>query len=301
MSAREGETDEGRQGLATAMHRPLGAGVFDWNLTALGARSEWPPALVAASDIVLTMNAPAFILWGTDLRLVYNDAATPLIDQSLYPTHRGVTLDALDPQIERPLSELADRVRETASAATLTFERDIVDVTGMAPRQFAATATPIGDGNVPVAGILVTLLSEPATTARSPVASLRLVDQVRQLANGLPQMVAFIDTQMRYTFRNDAHRRGVARPDDQVIGKTIAEVLGKRAFADMREHAEAALAGRQVSFATAIPQTDGRMRHIESEYVPHRGEDGSVTGFFAVAAASARGSSSTARSNTRSS
>jgi PAS domain S-box-containing protein len=282
VSAREGETDEGRQGLATAIHRPLGAGVFDWNLTALGARSEWPPALVTASDIVLAMNAPAFILWGTDLRLVYNDAATPLIDQSLYPTHRGVTLDALDPQIERPLSELAERVRATASAATLTFERDIVDVTGMVARQFAATATPIGDGNVPVAGILVTLLAEAATTARSPVASLRLVDQVRQLANGLPQMVAFIDTQMRYTFRNDAHRRGVARPDDQVIGKTIAEVLGKRAFADMREHAEAALAGRQVSFATTIPQTDGRVRHIESEYVPHRGEDGSVTGFFAV-------------------
>jgi PAS domain S-box-containing protein len=98
----------------------------------------------------------------------------------------------------------------------------------------------------------------------------------------LPQMVAFIDPQMRYTFRNDAHRRGVARPDEQVIGRTIAEVLGRRAFADMQQHVEAALAGRQVSFPTAIPQPDGRVRHIESEYVPYRGEDGGVAGFFAV-------------------
>lgn len=110
-----------------------------------------------------------------------------------------------------------------------------------------------------------------------------LVDQVRQLANGLPQMVAFIDARLRYTFRNDAHRRGVALPDDKVIGKTIQEVLGKRAFADMQDRVEEALAGRQVSFATAIRQPEGRFRYIESEYVPYRDAEGNVTGFFAVA------------------
>lgn len=282
MSAREGETEERRRDLAEALHRPLGAGTFDWDLTALGARSKWSSALVSSCDIVLALSPPALILWGPDLRLVYNDAATALIDQSLYPTHRGVTLDALDPQIERPLRELAETVRRTASPARLSFERDVVELTGMISRQFAATAAPIGDGSVPVAGILVTLLADSVPARHPPAASLRLVDQVRQLANGLPQMVAFIDTQMRYTFRNDAHRRGVARPDGQVIGRTIAEVLGRRAFSYMRPHAEAALAGRQVSFPTAIPQPDGRVRHIESEYVPHRGDDGSITGFFAV-------------------
>ncbi len=282
MSARDGESDKRQRGSAKAIDRPLGAGIFDWNLTALGARSQWPPALVAACDVVVALTTPALVLWEPDMRLVYNDAATPIVDQSLYPTHRGVTLDALDPQIEQPLRELAEDARRTGSPARTAFERDIVGLTGLASRRYEATATPIGDGGSPVAGILMTFFEEAAPKTRSPAYGLRLVDQVRQLANGLPQMVAFVDTQMRYTFRNDAHRRGVARPDEEVIGRTIQEVLGKRAFAGMSEYAEAALAGRQVSFATAIPQADGRFRHIESEYVPHRGEDGSITGFFAV-------------------
>ncbi|MBB0243315.1 GAF domain-containing protein, partial [Streptomyces alkaliphilus] len=52
---------------------------FPWATTSLGDPSGWPAALRAACDICLASRFPIIVLWGDDLRFVYNDAYVPLL------------------------------------------------------------------------------------------------------------------------------------------------------------------------------------------------------------------------------
>ncbi|WP_461110150.1 SpoIIE family protein phosphatase [Streptomyces calidiresistens] len=52
---------------------------FPWEKTSLGDPSTWPSALRAACDICLASRFPIIVLWGEDLRFVYNDAYVPLL------------------------------------------------------------------------------------------------------------------------------------------------------------------------------------------------------------------------------
>ncbi|MCO6385479.1 PAS domain S-box protein [Aliihoeflea sp. 40Bstr573] len=258
---------------------PLGVGAFDWDLTGLGPRSGWHAPLRAAADIVLAMDGPAILVWGDDDRLVYNDAATPVVDRTLRPMRRGLPLRDLDAELRQPLFTLAAEVRADGKSSKASFQRQVLDLTGSVDRRVDVTASPVGDG----VGVLFTLKVETSESGRSPVSSLRLIDQIRQLADGLPQMVAFIDSDLRYTFRNEAHRLWVDLPDEQVIGRRQSEVLGVEAYEALRPYAESALAGQSAHFETLLAHPSGTQRYIEADYVPHRREDGIIAGFFVVA------------------
>ncbi len=47
---------------------------FDWAATSLGAPNDWPQSLRSALSICLNSNYPTAIYWGSELRLLYNDA-----------------------------------------------------------------------------------------------------------------------------------------------------------------------------------------------------------------------------------
>lgn len=52
---------------------------FDWSASALGPVSDWPQALRIAVSICLNSRFPLLIWWGSDLRMLYNDAQRQLI------------------------------------------------------------------------------------------------------------------------------------------------------------------------------------------------------------------------------
>ena len=50
----------------------------DWAATPLGAPSSWPEALRSALSLCLNSSFPTAIYWGPELRLLYNDAWSPI-------------------------------------------------------------------------------------------------------------------------------------------------------------------------------------------------------------------------------
>jgi PAS domain S-box-containing protein len=62
----------------------------------------------------------------------------------------------------------------------------------------------------------------------------------------------------------------------------MREAVGEAAYAVLREHAEAALAGRPRHFEARVPYHGAGLRDVLVHYVPHRDPDGSVPGFFAL-------------------
>lgn len=106
--------------------------------------------------------------------------------------------------------------------------------------------------------------------------------QLRVITDAMPALISLIDSDYRYRFANHAYYDWFGRSPEEVIGRTMAEVLGDAAFDKLRPHADAALAGRTEVFETETPYGVGGTRFIHATYLPNLGGDGQVLGMFVL-------------------
>ncbi|MEM1033241.1 MAG: chemotaxis protein CheB [Myxococcota bacterium] len=103
--------------------------------------------------------------------------------------------------------------------------------------------------------------------------------RLRRLTNALPTLIAFVDREERYQFVNA--RYGDVFGFDPT-GKTLAERLGAERYAEVQPYAAEALAGTQVEFEISLAVRDAERRWLVT-YVPYRGDDDVVEGFYSTA------------------
>ena len=107
-------------------------------------------------------------------------------------------------------------------------------------------------------------------------------EQLRLITDTAPVFIMHSDTELRYRFVNKAYAERFGLMPEQVIGKRIPEVVGEEAYASVRHHVEATLAGSRVEYEVNIPyQTIGR-RYIHVINVPNLDARGKVVGFTGV-------------------
>ncbi|HEV7255271.1 MAG TPA: PAS domain-containing protein [Mesorhizobium sp.] len=107
-------------------------------------------------------------------------------------------------------------------------------------------------------------------------------EELRLLADSLPVLVSFIDRDTRYRFVNATYERWFERPRDEVLGKSVRELLGEAAYALHRPRIDAALRGEEQRFEAFTPKPDGARRETEVAYVPRRDSQGEVDGFYVL-------------------
>ena len=102
------------------------------------------------------------------------------------------------------------------------------------------------------------------------------------LLDALPICISYVDTQFRYQFMNAAYLNWfqLERPD--VVGKTIADIIGQEAFSLLRPHIENALTGQAVSYEALIPFAKCGKKHVFAELVPVFSTSGNVCGYYAM-------------------
>ncbi|WP_210528717.1 PAS domain S-box protein [Rubellimicrobium arenae] len=120
-------------------------GAVDWGSTPLGPRAAWPPPLTQAVGLMLVMRQPAFVGWGPEVALVYNDDFASLLG----PRHPEA--------LGRPLAEvwpalaLAGRSALRGAPQALSDQplgRDWAD-----PVALTGSLSPLRDGTDRVAGL----------------------------------------------------------------------------------------------------------------------------------------------------
>ena len=72
-------------------------------------------------------------------------------------------------------------------------------------------------------------------------------------------------------------------PEQEVVGKTWAEVIGDDQFAQVKDYAEMALAGKSVSYARVADFPSRKRVPIRSSMFPNFAADGSVAGLVTIA------------------
>ncbi|MCB0165200.1 MAG: PAS domain S-box protein, partial [Anaerolineae bacterium] len=105
--------------------------------------------------------------------------------------------------------------------------------------------------------------------------------ELRLIMDTVPGLMAHIDRDQRYQFVNAAYERWYNLSHQQIIGRSIREIIGSEAYEQLRPGIEAALAGEQVSFETTITYAEGD-KTVLSTYVPHLDIDGQPSGFYAL-------------------
>jgi PAS domain S-box-containing protein len=106
--------------------------------------------------------------------------------------------------------------------------------------------------------------------------------RIRLFANAMPTMMCFIDDAEHYQFVNRAYRTSFGRNGKRILGRDLRAVLGETEYGLRKPYIDRALKGSTVVFDLQLPSADGEPRFGLATYVPHRGPQGKVVGFFVL-------------------
>jgi len=104
----------------------------------------------------------------------------------------------------------------------------------------------------------------------------------RTIVNALPQFIAYNDADLIYRFVNQTYQEKFDVEPEEVLGKSLPEVIGEEAFEEARPHVERALQGEQVRYHECFDYAIGGTRDIDGILVPDIAADGEVRGYYAV-------------------
>jgi PAS domain S-box-containing protein len=187
---------------------------------------------------------------------------------------RGV-LDVLLPQVARGLSPGATTARLTG--ACWTGEIMVEDRYGrLLP--LLMTSTPIRNddgtwlGTISVATDL-SVQKQVEVSLRSANQRLRIYERAIESS---PDLIYVVDPDYVYQMVNPAHAHAHGRPVQQIVGRTLCELLGPQAFQGALPHLRRCFAGEQVRFESAFDYPALGRRDLDVGYYPLQDEDGKV-------------------------
>jgi PAS domain S-box-containing protein len=102
------------------------------------------------------------------------------------------------------------------------------------------------------------------------------------IADSLPVMIAYLDSDERYMFLNRTLADWLERPRKAILGRTMAEVLGEEAFQYRRPMLEAALGGQQQWFIADFNHPSRGRLTVQTQYVPHCNSKGETIGLIVL-------------------
>ncbi|WP_343632443.1 diguanylate cyclase [Roseateles sp.] len=106
--------------------------------------------------------------------------------------------------------------------------------------------------------------------------------RLRTIADNLPVLISYIDADQRLRFLNATFRSWMGMEPDQVLGRTLEEVVGPVLYAPRLQFLKGALAGVRQRFETRS-ESNGINRDLLTEYVPDIRPDGTVAGVYTLA------------------
>jgi two-component system CheB/CheR fusion protein len=97
-----------------------------------------------------------------------------------------------------------------------------------------------------------------------------------------PVFIAFVGTDRTYKFVNKAYAERFGLRQQDIVGRTILDVLGEEVYANIEPYVEAALRGERGEFEVELPYRGIGAHYVWVTYEPEFDEVRRVTGFVAT-------------------
>jgi diguanylate cyclase (GGDEF)-like protein/PAS domain S-box-containing protein len=107
-------------------------------------------------------------------------------------------------------------------------------------------------------------------------------EQLRLFTDNIPEPVVYIDMDGKYTFVNDAFLHMVGVPREEVLGRTVEEVLGPEVAKLQQPYVDRAAKGESVTYEREHLDMQGRERWLRNSIVPDTNFDLSIKGYYIV-------------------
>jgi PAS domain S-box-containing protein len=143
------------------------------------------------------------------------------------------------------------------------------------------TVTALRDGSGALLGFLG--VAQDLTASKAVESALRESEaHLRIITDSTEAWLARINMQERYLFANRAFTQRAGMRRRSVIGRTVREVVGERAYGVLAPELTRALAGERVLFEGFVPYYAMGERYVRIEYIPERDPQGRVCGVVGV-------------------
>ncbi|MFG0330337.1 MAG: PAS domain S-box protein [Phycisphaerales bacterium] len=107
-------------------------------------------------------------------------------------------------------------------------------------------------------------------------------DQIRQVADALPALVAYLDADERYQYNNRLYEEWFGRSRESLHGLHVSALLPPEVYAIVQPRLRQALAGEPQQFDIPFRDRAGVDRQLNVSYVPRHDREGKVIGVFAL-------------------
>lgn len=105
--------------------------------------------------------------------------------------------------------------------------------------------------------------------------------RLRLITDNLPVLIAYVDRDHRFRFGNATFERWFGVTPEQLVGMSIAQLMGEDAARQGAASLEGAFAGHATTCQMRL-QIQGAARVLEGVYIPDLQSDGSVAGVYAL-------------------
>ncbi len=106
-------------------------------------------------------------------------------------------------------------------------------------------------------------------------------ERIRAITDAVPVLIAYVDRDLRYGFVNESYSGTFGKPREEILGKTVPEMLGPEAFRIIKPNIDRVFAGHPASGRVPLSVPGKGPREFRTQYTPHFGEGGEVLGFYA--------------------
>ncbi|BEU95669.1 PAS domain S-box protein [Acidovorax sp. DW039] len=236
------------------------------------ARRMLSDIIESTSDFVVQASAEGDITY-------LNPAVRRLLGLAPEVPAAQVSLSALfSPEVQKLHTDVV--VPEVVRSGVWTGEIHVLDAQG---RQVPVSHMVIGHRDRQ--GRLEHLSAVMRDISQAEQARLELLRQtgtLRSITEAVPALVAVVGADQRFRFINSAFERWHGHPRDEMLGHTLAQVLGDHAYQRSLPMVQRVLAGETVTF-----EEDDPLRSppgcLSVHYLPLRTPSGEVDGFVAMA------------------
>lgn len=110
----------------------------------------------------------------------------------------------------------------------------------------------------------------------------RSEERLRLIMDAIPALIAYVDAGERYRFANRGYTEWFGFNRDAIVGRSIEEVFGAEAYAQIKPYLDQAATGEQVSYEYSRTNAAGKQVYARSAVVPEASVAGGVQGYFVL-------------------
>src|SRR6185437_15183277 len=126
-------------------------------------------------------------------------------------------------------------------------------------------------------------LSDELSQCREAIRALETeCARLKLIVENAPLLLAYLDTGHRYRFVSGAYSSRFADKVEEVLGQSVATVLGEELWAEIKPYRERALRGETVDYEVDVERIPGTGQRMHCALHPARDADGRVIGYVAA-------------------